>query len=454
MVQMVPTRKKERQFSMFDADDLKIWSTGGWLNGQPLQCKGIVHDSREVKPGDLYLAIIGETHDGHRFCESAIQQGASGLIVSRPMEGLEIPQLVVKDTRRALSELARRYRNSLTMSCIGITGSVGKTSVKEMAADMLSQTSMTARNRGNWNNDIGLPLSLLNMDPDSRFGVFEIGMNHPGELQPLCDILQPDYGIMTEIGPVHLEYFDSVEAIAQEKATLVRAIPRNGFMVLDPDTPWYDLCKAEASCQVLNVSMQGNGDLNGTVVDGDLVIAGEVYRMPLPGMHIKQNALKCIALALQLGVHPDQIRDALNAFEAPSMRWERSEIDGITFINDAYNANPVSMRASVDTYIQEPATGTRWLILGGMAELGVIEQEAHRAIGKFFKGLEAVGAQLIVVGELAKPLWEEAGGTWCEGPAEAAALLKEQAEVGDRVLLKASRGIGLEKVLHHFANCD
>jgi UDP-N-acetylmuramoyl-tripeptide--D-alanyl-D-alanine ligase len=330
---------------------------------------------------------------------------------------------------------------------------------------MLAMTMPTARTRGNWNNALGVPLSLLGMSLADEIGVFEIGMNHPGELAPLCQILLPTWGVVTNIGPVHMEFFESVKAIALEKAEVLRALPENGTAVLNRDTQFFDLLRTAASGQVLTVSMQ-QADADYLCVERSITANGmlavirekatgqrHVIQIPVMGDHNIVNAMLAIAVARGHRVLWPDIRRALQYFVPQPMRWERKRIGGLTLINDAYNANPMSMRAALEAFRQMATTGRKWLVLGGMLELGRISSYEHRELG------HVVGRQawegLITVGELGQEIAagaEDAGfGRQtifrCEDASMAAQVLAERCQSGDIVLLKASRGIRLETLL-------
>ena len=450
---------------VFKAQDIARWCEGAWKGPEPANIQGVSIDTRTLQPGNLYIAIRGENHDGHAFVTEAVRRGAAAVLVSAPVEAGR-PALRVADTRKALIDLAKGYRSAMKTRIVSVTGSVGKTTVKEMTADILGTTRRTYRSRGNWNNDVGLPLSMLAMEPDQEAGVFEVGMNHPGELQPLCELLRPEIGIMTAIGPVHLEFFESVEAIAQEKATLFRVLPAEGLAILSSEEPWFDLLRRAAPCRVVTTSLNGRdadylGDLD-TVREGVFSVqekaTGETmeFESPLPGEHVIRNALLAIAAGRQAGVDWNRIRQALMAYEPAPMRWAEVRQDGVLFINDAYNANPVSMRAALAAFSRVHVKGMRWLALGGMRELGKTEREEHLRLGREI----ACGgwAGLVTVGELGATIaegariagWPEEKTVSCRNHAEAAKALRKRVQVEDGVLLKASRGEHMEDVLRYW----
>ncbi len=334
---------------------------------------------------------------------------------------------------------------------MGITGSVGKTTVKEMCADVLSMNGETHRTAGNYNNHIGLPLTMLAMPETAEYGVFEIGMNHPGEIGPLSDLLQPTIGIITDIGNAHRENFDSLEAIICEKAELVSRVPSSGTVILDRESEGFEYIKNHTCAGVRIVSLEGVADYRGQKSGVEAMrVNGFEYTMPLPGEHTMRNALRAIALGLELGMEPSDIAAGLRKFKLPPMRWESSEVCNIHFINDAYNANPLSMRANLKTFAHLPGSGQKWAVVGGMRELGETAEEEHAGLGRFIDGLNLDG--VIIVGELGQQIICKGTALFFQTlePAEASQILKDHLQAGDRVLLKASRGEQLERVLDYF----
>jgi len=437
----------------FRAGELSQWVSRLWKNGIPeVPISGISHDTRTLEPGDLYVAIRGDNFDGHQFLPQAFERGAVGALVSEP-SWTQNPVLQVPDTIKGLQAMAHGYRKKWIGTVVGITGSVGKTMVKEMCTAILSVRGKTHSTAGNFNNHIGLPLTMMAMPPDARHGVFEIGMNQPGEIGALSYLLQPKIGIITDIGLAHRGNFQSLEAIAREKARLVERVPSNGMVVLDRDSEWASLFRRHTCAGVLTVSLEGVADYVGKkTAPGVLDINGFDYAMPLPGEHIMRNALRAIALGLELGMSPSEVAEGLRRFKLPPMRWEESEVRGIRFINDAYNANPLSMRANLRTFAHLPGGGKKWAVVGGMRELGNMAEEEHAKLGRLLDSLGLDG--VVAVGKLGQMIT-------CKGEqpffqtletTEAAKILKEHLEPGDRVLLKASRGERLEEVLEFFKN--
>ena len=441
----------------FDALRLAEWSRGTWDRPVEQPISGIVHDSRAVREGHLYVAIEGDRHDGHAFVSAAGKSGASGALVNKEYEApasLNLPLLRVSDTREALKQLGRGYRCSVGTLVVGVTGSAGKTTVKDMIADVLETQGRTARTPGNWNNDIGLPLSLLGMQGRSEFGVFEVGTNHPGEIADLCEILQPLCGVLTNVGSAHVGNFGSVDAIADEKAALLRSLPAEGVAVLNADDPRFDYFCGETMARVVTVSMQGNADYVLQAVYGrDVEISWSEgchrFTMPLPGVHVQDNVLRAFAVATEFGLPGDQIVHALENFQPGHMRWQEVEAGGLNIVNDAYNANPLSMAAAINAFEISETSAGKWLVLGGMHELGDFEAKAHKQLGE--RATEGEWAGVLFVGPHAEAMAAGAQGSRfcvCDNNEVVAEHLKTHALPGDTVLLKGSRAEQLEKIIN------
>jgi len=436
----------------FRPGELSQWVSRLWKNGMPPDpVTGISNDTRTIQPGNLYVAIRGENFDGHDFVRQAFDNGAGGVLVNERFQWSGDPVLHVPDTVKGLQEMARGYRKKWMGTVVAITGSVGKTTVKEMCADVLSMKGETHRTAGNYNNHIGLPLSMMAMPQAALHGVFEIGMNRVGEIGPLAGLLQPKIGIITDIGSAHRENFQSLEEIAREKARLVEQLPNNGMAILDRDCQWYAMMRRHTCAGVVTVSLEGVADYVGRKTgSGAMNVNGFNYPMPLPGEHIMRNALRAIALGLELGMEPAEVAAGLRKFRLPPMRWEESEVRGVRFINDAYNANPLSMRANLRTFATLPEPGEKWAVVGGMRELGDTAGQEHAELGLFIDGLGLDG--VVAVGELGSLIVCNGANRFfhVSEAAEATQILKDHLQPGDRVLLKASRGERLEQVLEYF----
>lgn len=452
----------------FKPNDLKEWSGGEWVGGMPASVNAVVHDTRQVRPGALFVAIRGAHFDGHDFVAQAVQSGAVAAMVApshvAALAPLGIPLLVVDDPALAMRDLATEYRLRLGLTVVGVSGSTGKTTVKEMIACLLKPAMATAWTKGNWNNEIGLPLSILAIPAETKVGVLELGISHPGEMAPLCGIALPDWGVVTNVGPVHLEFFASVEAIAREKGELFKNLPAGGTAVVSRDEAHYEILRALAPCRVVTTSCRAEVDADyrllrddpgtGVCVVEDRVDGGVYeFRMPIPGQHNRHNALLAIAVARGMGVSWESIVSSFDRYVAPPMRWERKDVDGVTVINDAYNANPISMKAAITTFREMPAAGRKWMALGDMLELGAGEIREHQAIGRFLA--DGNWAGLVTVGALGSRIAEGAreGGMdparihVCTDTAQALSVLTENIVKGDALLVKASRGKRLENIV-------
>ena len=452
--------------TLLDAQNLARWSGGRWVSGEPAQAvQGVSIDTRTLRPGELFAALPGTRVDGHAFVADALRRGAIGALVrADQVPAIEPagPLLVVDDPESALRQLAAGLRAAHTATFVGITGSVGKTTIKELLAAMLEERGPVARTPGNWNNAIGLPLSLLRMNPAHCFGVFEVAMNHPGEIGPLSDLLRPHGAVMAPIGPAHLEAFESVQGIAEEKANLLSRLPPDGTAVLWKDDPWMGLLAASCTGHVRTVSLipaSGADWVGRATGQGGLVLSeaetGEEIELtcPVPGTFFQVDVLLAAAMARLLGVSWAGISRAVERYEPVGMRWRTETLAGIVFVNDAYNANPISMAAALRTFGEMQVAGCRWLVLGTMRELGEESRSFHVELGR--QAAAVPNARLLATGPWAEAVAEGArlGGLSedcrfiCADIAVAADRLTAGAKPGDAVLLKASRGDALERVL-------
>ncbi|MDD4101685.1 MAG: UDP-N-acetylmuramoyl-tripeptide--D-alanyl-D-alanine ligase [Kiritimatiellae bacterium] len=451
---------------VFEAAEFACW-VGGSTQALPPHFQGVVHDSRRVSAGCLYVAVRGERFDGHEFVGQALVNGAAAAMVEErwqlPSEAAQWPLIRVKDTRLALIAAAAAWRRRCRALIVGITGSSGKTTVKEMTAAMLRASGSVCATRGNLNNDLGLPLSILSMRDDDAFGVFEAGTNHPGEIAVLAATMRPSAAIITNIGCAHIEHFGSVEAIAREKGALLGVLPTTGFAVLSLECECFKTVAKLSPAGLVTVSLsRRDADFYGALTDpfeGVLSVVekgtGEktVLRSGLPGEHIAEDLLLAFAAARKSGIAAAAAGRKLEGLVLPAMRWSVSRYDGVTVVNDAYNANPQSMRAVISTFMRQPGEGRKILVLGDMLELGAQTETLHREIGRFAAGLAP--DVLIAVGQAAgRYIAEEAlkagmdgSKVICYPDAVKATRARGWFRHGDMVLLKASRGVGLERML-------
>ena len=399
---------------------------------------GATFDSRLVKPGMLYVALKGEHADGRDFIPQALEKGAAGVI-----EG-----------REALAKAARDYRRNLKAKVVGVTGSAGKTTVKELTARFLSTLGKTYYTQGNYNNDIGLPITILNCPEDADFLVVEMGTNHPGEIKYLVDIAEPDSGVISSIGTAHIEFFKTQDGIAEEKGELFRRV--KDFAVVSRENARFEMLKAMCPVRVVETTKDD--------------MESDVFRMALreklPGEHNVSNARLAFGVAAQYGAKLHECVNSLAGFKLPGHRWEVTEQNGVTYVNDAYNANPDSMIAALDAFVQiygrkSPAypgdekksqvAGSRHLVavLGDMFELGENSLELHK---KVFEHAMSLGLDLVIgVGEMSSQCL-------CHLAYKKLDDLRKKFRVdvsaGDVVLIKGSRGMQLEKLLERWEAKD
>ena len=410
-----------------------------------------VVDSRQVGEGDLFVGLHGSNADGSRFAGAALDAGAWGALVgpSRARElveaGAQAPVIASDNTLEALGSLARAWRRELGCKVVGVTGSTGKTSTKDILAALIEPHMRVHRNRENWNTEIGLPLTVLEAEPGTDALVLEMAMRGEGQIAELAAIAEPDVGLIVNVGPVHLELLGTIERIAAAKAELIRDLRDGAVAVVPAGEP---LLEEHLRDDLETISFGPGGDVElESLENGRAVIGARGARveleLPFDEDYNVANTVAAVAAATALGVTPSGRVDV--AFS--SLRGEIVELDGgVTVVNDCYNANPMSMRAALE-HLAASTADRRIAVLGGMAELGEDGPRFHCEIGHL---ADALGIDVLVtVGELALPYADQFGGDLHQvGDAEeAGALLEEIAMPGDRVLVKGSRSVGLERVL-------
>jgi UDP-N-acetylmuramoyl-tripeptide--D-alanyl-D-alanine ligase len=459
-------------------------ATGGALRqGGAGAARGVSTDSRSVAAGELFVALAGPREqpvrivlDGHRFAAEALGRGAWGVLVdaARLADGALAAELAafadraviaVPDTLAALGDLAAWHRRRMPARVVGITGSNGKTTTKEMASAIAAARWRTLANEGNRNNLVGLPLALLGLDASHEVAVAEMGMSRPGEIRRLAAIAAPDVAVVTNVGPVHLEGVGSLAGVAAAKAEILEALGSGGTAVLNADDPQTPAVAAGWRGATVRFGLGAGADCRaeGIAADDD---GGTAFTLVLPGgergpvriawlgEHNVRNALAAAGAAHRLGADLAQVRAGLAAARPAAMRFEvRAFAPDVTVVNDAYNANPASMRAALAALAQLPGRRRRVLVLGDMLELGASAAEEHRLLGA--AAAAAAPALLVAVGALAA---ETAAGARAAGLAPsavataadadaAAALVAPALRAGDLLLLKGSRGVRLERVL-------
>jgi UDP-N-acetylmuramoyl-tripeptide--D-alanyl-D-alanine ligase len=424
-------------------------------------------DSRTLKRGELFVALHGENFDGHNFIESAAKAGAAGAVVDSSWKG-KVPEnfalIRVKDTLQAYQKLAGNYRKSLALKVVAITGSNGKTSTKDFAAAVLARCFRVARTEGNFNNHVGLPRTILEATSQDEVAVWEVGMNHPGEVAALARLAAPDVAIITNIGVAHIEFMGSLETIAAEKGALVEAVGPHGSVILNADDPFTKSIMLRARAKVILAGTTAGtiraGEISRSGSGTDFTILEGAHRcraqLPVPGLHMVQNALLAVAAGRVFGLSLEDCAAGLIAAPLTKARLQIKEIHGVQFIDDSYNANPDSVKAALHTLVELGADGKRVAVLGEMRELGSESEHGHREVGETAADLGV--DHLIAIGSVAAAIAsaaEHAGlrnSRTVNSPTEAAEILAEIAQPGDLVLIKGSRAARTERVMEEFEN--
>jgi UDP-N-acetylmuramoyl-tripeptide--D-alanyl-D-alanine ligase len=424
----------------------------------PIRFRKAVVDSRKARRGDLFFALKGDREDGHNFVADAARHGAVGAVVERLTEA-EIAEYVVPSPLEALQNLARQRRAARPrLKVVAITGSVGKTTTKELTAAILGTRYPLLKNEGNLNSEIGLPMVLLELSTRHRRAVLEMGMWATGEIRLLCDIAHPDIGIVTNVGPSHMERLGSIEAITNAKAELVESLPPEGVAILNADDPrvmsmvprtpahvvTYGLAE-DADVRAEDIESRGLAGLRFTLTHGDK--RAPAYTR-LAGKAMVHNALAAATAAIVDGMELDEIAAALTEAQIPTRLATYPGPNGSTIIDDSYNASPASMRAALD--LLGEVAGRKIAVLGDMRELGAAEADGHREVGAYAAN---VADEIYAVGELGRSIAEAATDAGhsavhiVESKDRVAAMLRATLDHGDVVLLKASRALALESVL-------
>jgi UDP-N-acetylmuramoyl-tripeptide--D-alanyl-D-alanine ligase len=434
--------------------------------GDRIHFPGVTTDTRAIRPGELFVALRGATHDGHRYLAEAARRGAGAVVVERAgaEQPLDCGIVVVRETLAALGDLAAFHRRRRTAQVLAVAGSNGKTTTKEMTAAILREAfgaDAVLHTHGTQNNLVGLPLTLLRLGETQRVAVLELGMNGPGEVWRLAEIAAPDAGVITCVAPEHLEGVGSLHGAAEAEAELFRRLRPSATAVVNADDPLVVAAAVSFPGRVVRFGTDGDvraedvedRGLEGSAFRLRVGADGTDVRLPVPGRHNVGNALAAAALAALAGAPLDAMRAALERFEAPSMRMQVQRLpSGVTVINDAYNANPASMAAALQTLRASPAA-RRFAVLGEMRELGGETERAHEELGR--TAATAALDLLVAIGPHAPRVraGAEAAGMAPErivvtaDHTEAGERMRAVVRAGDLVLLKGSRGATLEAVL-------
>ncbi len=421
-------------------------------------------DSRAARPGDLFVALSGERHDGHNFLPDVIQKGVAAVMVERnkfPANKSKCAVVAVDDTRKALGLVAARYRRDFSLPIVAVAGSNGKTTTKELLASILRQKFSTLWSEASFNNEIGVPLTLLRLQKSHQAAVMEVGTNHPGELAPLIGMIQPRFGIITNIGREHLEFFGDLAGVAREEGALAELLPAGGVLFLNADNEWSAQIVHRTHARVVRVGTGPESDWRAANIRTDkqgssfrvhapkAEYSGD-YRVNLLGRHQVMNALLAMAVGAELGVNHAEIERGLAECQPPKMRMQYWEANGVRVLDDAYNANADSMLAALQTLQDIPCKGRRVAVLGDMAELGSHSKAAHVEVGR--RAAESGVGQLFTVGQMAGVMAQAAREAGLNRVFEfndaesAAGAVKSFVRAGDLVLLKASRATRLERI--------
>jgi len=424
---------------------------------------GVSTDSRRIRPGDLFIPLIGENFDGHDFIKPAFENGAAASLTQK--ETIHFPgktMIVVKDTLIALQNLAAWYRNSFNIPFIGITGSVGKTSTKEMVACALSGRYNVLKNEGNLNNEIGVPLTIFRLEPEHEAAVVEMGMSGFGEIRALTNIVRPKIGIITNIGISHIEKLGSRQNILKAKLELLEGLQPDGLLILNGDDVMLSGAKELLNCRTVSYGLEEGVDYQAYNirsrgeygVDFNVMVQGIEYsvQLPVPGVHNVYNALAAIAAGLELGVPMHDLQKGISHFTAGKMRMNIIRSNGMIIINDAYNAGPQSMKAALDV-LSELDSSRKIAVLGDMLELGDWSEQAHTETGiqaarKEVDYIIAVGKEAahIIKGAVDSGFNPERTAHFsCNS--DAVGYLRNLIRQGDAILVKGSRGIMMEQIV-------
>jgi UDP-N-acetylmuramoyl-tripeptide--D-alanyl-D-alanine ligase len=426
--------------------------------------KNVCTDSRKAQPGDLFFAIKGEHHDGHDYLNEVAAKKAVAVVIEHKKIPAELPGcavLVVDDARAALGKFAVAYRKDFALPVICVGGSNGKTTVKELIASALRQKLVTLWSEASFNNDIGVPLTLLRLEKTHRAAVLEAGTNHPGELAPLVKMIQPKFAVITNVGREHLEYFGDVVGVAKEEGWLAELLPADGKLFLNGDNEWTEKIAARTKAKVVRVGLGEKNDWRAEKIRLDKSgvtfrvqapreeFCGE-YRINLLGRHQVPNALFAVVVSEELGLGRAEIQRGLAECQPPKMRLQIWEAGGVRVLDDAYNANADSAIAALETLCDLPLQGRRVAVLGDMNELGAHSEAAHAEVGR--RAAELGIGQLFAVGKMAPVMAKAARDAGLNRVIEftdvdaAIKAVKQFLKTGDVVLLKASRAARLERI--------
>ncbi|MBD2361750.1 UDP-N-acetylmuramoyl-tripeptide--D-alanyl-D-alanine ligase [Anabaena minutissima FACHB-250] len=412
---------------------------------------GIQTDSRIIKPGEVFLALRGEKFDGHEFVPTAIAQGAIAAIVDFDYENPGVPVLQVKNTLEAYQKIGRWWRDRFEIPVIGVTGSVGKTTTKELIAAVLATQGKVHKTFGNFNNEIGVPKTLLELNSEHDYAVIEMAMRGRGQIAELTQVAHPTIGVITNVGTAHIELLGTEEAIAEAKCELLAEMPQDSIAILNYDNPLLLATAAKVwQGEVLTYGLSG-GDIQGSLIDNDTVeVAGIKLPLPLPGRHNATNFLAALAVAQVLGIDWSSLKDGVTV-NMPTGRSQRFHLpNDVLILDETYNAAPEAMLAALQLLADTP--GKRKIaVLGAMKELGERSPQLHQRVGETVRDLKLDGLLVLVDGQDAEIIAKSAEGIPSEcftTHADLVARLKTFMQAGDRILFKAAHSVGLDRVVN------
>lgn len=438
-------------------------SVGGKFSGQNAAANGVSIDTRTLKKGDIYFAIKGDKYDGHDFIKTAAEKGAVGIVASklrRVPKGT--PLIAVKDTLRALQEFSEYYRDKFDIKLIGVTGSNGKTTTKDLLSSIISEAGSVLATEGNLNNHIGVPLTLLKLTRRHKYCVLEMGTNHMGEIAALSEISKPCCGVITNAGLAHVGNFGSLKNIVKAKMELFKHLPANGWAVINNDDKNIFEAAKKIKCRKISFGISNKADVTASGIEPGIL--NTVFRMewkgkktkvtlPVPGLFNVSNALAAAAAALACvkGITPEKISLGIRHFTPPTRRMQVIKMPGGTIlVNDAYNANPSSMLNSIENFSKMFYNKRKILVLGDMLELGKYGVAEHKKIGKAITGRKSADI-VLATGPLSKNIARESGGKWFSDNEELYKYLKGILMQEDAVFFKASRVIALDGIVNKLA---
>lgn len=460
--------------SQFNAEEIAACTAGALARGSgDTPFSGVSIDSRTLRAGDLFFAIRGPKLDGHKFIPNALSGGARGIVAESgyTREGFppECILIKVKDTHRALKDLASAVRRRWKGTSIGITGSMGKTTTKEFATQMMERAFSVYRSPGNYNNLYGLPLAIFGLRSKDSIGIFEMGMSAPGEIAEMCRIAEPTIGIITNVAPVHLEFFNSLEEIARTKGELAEALPADGMLIYNGDISLVRDIAARFDGRKISFGFNNGSDCRADQIE--LVGSEEtcfrlscggmdsIATIPLAGAHFVMNALPAVALARHYGMAPELITESLRHMRQASMRGRILHFnEGFSVIDDSYNSNPEALKSMIAVMCRLPSFERRILVAGEMLELGSDSAELHRECGCFASktGTDVVIGVRGAAQEIVQAAWNEGmtgkQARFFQNTEEASAFLQKDIRKGDLILVKGSRGVRMETIIEDLSS--